>query len=180
MPTPLYGGDGRLTTGVLRLQALFCRGDSMGGDPVIVWMSKGDGFGLTDRGFGVSVCVGAFSRGGGGVRGDSGGGEGSGDLCGYGDFCWGGCCGDEDRGDLERDRCFSSRRLSSASSSRRLLLVSSVTRWRGADGGLSCESSEGGEGERGPRSGGHSAGPGAGGGAGASGVSGGRRARADR
>lgn len=71
---------------MLRLQAE-CTGD----DPVIVWMSNGDGFGLGPlRGLEVTselvvvlaevVMTGLTSRGGGGVSGESGGGEGSGDL----------------------------------------------------------------------------------------------------
>lgn len=84
VPTPEYGGDGRLTRGVLREQAECWRGDSTGGDAVIASMDRGEGLGFAPRGFDVVVVVVDVvvveSLPGGGVNGDRGGGDGSGDL----------------------------------------------------------------------------------------------------
>lgn len=202
VPTPLYGGDGRFTSGVLRLEAENWRGDSTGGDPVMASMDSGEGLGLgperplaaaaallpavdsdadDDADSDATLSAGFCSRTGGGVRGDRGGGDGRGDRGRMGERRRGtGECayGDCERGERERGRrCSSSRRRSSASSSRRLRLASSVTRCSGAEGRPSPESSEGGDGDRWPRSGGHSVFCGWLG-AGASGS--GLRARADR
>lgn len=115
MPTPLYGGDGKLTNGVFKLDAENCRGDKTGGEPVMASIDNGEGLGFgPDRTLPTPVLFPAVddadeaateillggclcSRIGGGVRGDSGGGEGMGDFmrngermrctgeCGYGD-----------------------------------------------------------------------------------------------
>ena len=132
VPTPLYGGEGRLTTGVLRLDAENCLGDTTGGPPVIASMDNGDGLGFgPDRDLikGHAVFVSLL---GGGVRGVV------------------GIIGDP-IGDLSRF-ISSSRRRSAASSSRRLREASSETKCRGTSG-ASDESSDGGEGDSGGISG---------------------------
>lgn len=130
-----------MTRGVLRLEAENCLGDNTGGEPVIDSMDKGEGFGfgpvrgLVGTGFKlkfedddddedddgdetpddkimpVELSTGFDSRIGGGVRGDSGGGEGSGErvligerIRGRGDTF----LGDIGLGDLDRGRLCSS------------------------------------------------------------------------
>lgn len=114
MPTPLYGGDGKFTSGVFKLDAENCRGDKTGGEPVMASIDNGEGFGFgPDRTLptpdlfpaidGVDDAEeaaadtlmdgGLCSRIGGGVRGERGGGDGSGDLGRIGDLirCTGEC-----------------------------------------------------------------------------------------
>lgn len=132
-----------MTRGVLRLEAENCLGESTGGDPVIDSMDKGEGFGFgpvrglvgtglrlkfedeedeeddgdetpDDKIMPVELSKGFDSRIGGGVRGDRGGGEGSGErvligerIRGRGDTF----LGDIGIGDLDRGRLYSSSLL---------------------------------------------------------------------